>query len=325
MGYWWLEQTDWARGHQRPWRRVSDRFRRAGTAMGDGWSDLTHAVRRRPLRLRRAPARPARRPVRPAVTAWLAGVGSASGRALRAPATRWLLLTAVAALVVGGALAAGFRLPGAGTPTDQAQLRSDTVDADASGGARGPGLSRPGIHLSVSPTRSGELAVVERIITPRPISVLPLAAPPRVPRGDGPDARLTDLVVAADDVVVPVGGSGEVGQERELSLPRPATTFELRYRVVDAVERSASAPPERVTLSLRPAASGALETSPAVVQVRGVAVHALVCLDAPPEQQLCGVDDRGGWHTEPVTAATSSVLALVDLPHPERGASPGSR
>ena len=144
--------------------------------------------------------------------------------------------------------------------------------------------------------------------------MLPLAAPPAAPGDDGPPARLVDLRVTADDTAIPVVGPGEVGEPLQVALSRPTTTLELRYRVVDADERSETAPPGRATLSLRPAASGALASAPTVVQVRGAVVHTLVCVDAPRDRQLCGVDDRTGWHTEPVSAATSNVLALVDLP-----------
>jgi len=236
-----------------------------------------------------------------------------------APATRRVALVAGLVLVVGGAAAAGFRLPGERTSDDRGQPRSDTDDPDTSVRAsgvrsRGPGLTQPGIHLLVSPEASGDLEVVERIITPEPISVLPLAVPPRLPDVGGPAARLVDLRIAADDAAVQLNGSAEVEPRRDVDLVRPATTFELRYRVLNADQQSISATPGRATLSLRPAASGALASSPTVVEVRGAVVHALVCLDAPRKRQLCGIDDRGGWHTRPVTAATSSVLALVDLP-----------
>ena len=41
-----------------------------------------------------------------------------------------------------------------------------------------------------------DLEVVERIITPEPITSLPLAAPPPVPDSEGPSARLVGLQVA---------------------------------------------------------------------------------------------------------------------------------
>jgi len=259
------------------------------------------------------------RPLRSAVTGGLARCGAAATRAVRSLSVRRVAVAAAAALVVAGAVAAGARLADERGPDDRAGPDTDRAEQASSsqrraGRSAGPGLTRPGIHLRVSPEDTGDVEVVERIIAPVPIRVLPLAAPPAAPGDDGPAARLVDLHVAADDVVVPVADPGEGGEQRQVILPGPTTTLELRYRVVDADERSATAPPGRATLSLRPAASGAFASSPTVVQVRGAVVHTLVCIDAPRERQLCGVDDRAGWHTEPVSAATSNVLALVDLP-----------
>ena len=188
--------------------------------------------------------------------------------------------------------------------------------APPQGASEGPGLTRTGIHLSVSPDSLGDLDVVERIIAARPVGALSLSPPPRVPGEAGrTNARLVDVQVTADSTPVDVADD-DVEQAGDVELPRPATVFELRYRVVGADLRSESAPPGRATLSLRPAAFADLASAPTVVQVQGAVVHTLVCVDLPRARQLCGVEDLEGWHTEQVAAATSRVLALVDLPGP---------
>jgi hypothetical protein len=240
---------------------------------------------------------------------------------LAAPSGRRTAIAAVAGMVVAGVILGATRLPGGDPSVEQGVVTSGQSDPDASRAAqrpRGPGLTRPGIHLSVSPLDSGDLEVVERVRVPAPVSTLPLAAPPPPPDAEGPTTRLVDLRVSADGQPVPVDGSTEVEQPRELALPRPATTIDLRYRVENADAEGDAAPQGRATLSLRPATSGALGSQPVVVQVRGAVVHTLVCVDEPRERQLCGVDGAGGWHTQPLTAATSGVLALVDLPAPQR-------
>ncbi|WP_432476775.1 hypothetical protein [Nocardioides sp. GXQ0305] len=238
------------------------------------------------------------------------------GRLLASPSRRGGAIAAVTGMVVAAAILGATRLPGEAPSAEQGAVTGGQADPSASkrgGAAQGPGLSRPGIHLSVSPLGSGDLEVVERVLLPEPITVLPLSAPPGPPEAFGLP-RLVDLSVSADDQDLAIAGSTEIGKERELSLPRPATTIELRYRVENADAQSVTAPDGRATLAIRPAASAALDSQPAVVQVRGAVVHTLVCVDEPRERQLCGVPDGDGWHTEPVTADRSSVVALVDLP-----------
>ncbi|QBR92181.1 hypothetical protein [Nocardioides euryhalodurans] len=270
-------------------------------------------------------------------TGWFARVGHGTTgwvAARRTTAAGWvsdlpvkrLGIAAASLVVVAGLVTLATHLPdtseradpgaeqvAAGPDREGRPVRNDRAQR-----LTGPGLTTAGIHLSVAPDEFGDLEVVERIITPEPITSLPLAAPPPVPDSEGPTARLVGLQVAADDSPVPVAWSGVVDQDRVLTLPQAATHLELRYRVVDADERSTSAPPGRATLSLRPAGSRALTSAPTVVEVHGAVVHTLVCVEAPKDRRLCGVDDPEGWHTEPVTAATSNVLALVDLPTPTR-------
>lgn len=285
-------------------RRLTERLSARREAFFDWWLDGFDSLRshgRHLGRRLRHVAGPA------AVRDWCADVLD------RLRVRRGLLAAAAGVLVVGAALVvvprwldghapadAGHREPSAGPPR---QIHRRSV----------PGIDSVGIHLSVSPDRFGDLDVVERIITPQPITVLPLSGPP-LREGGVPAGRLVDLQVTAGGYTVGVPWSGAIEDERELELPRPATRLELHYRVDDAAATSEAAPPGRATLSLRPAAAGALASSPTVVAVRGAVVHNLVCLDAPRERQLCGVGGRGGWHTRPVTAATSHVLALVDLP-----------
>jgi hypothetical protein len=223
-------------------------------------------------------------------------------------------LAGVAAVVAGAVWLGGLDAldpPGSANPV---AVRGGAGGPPPGRSPEGPGLTRPGIDLSVRPDHLGDLHVVERIIAPTAVSVLPLSAPPALPGGASPAARIVDLQASADGTPVTVADPDPAGEPPDLDLARPATEIELRYRVVDSARRSPSAPPGRVALSLRPAASELLPSAPAVVRVRKAVVHTLVCLDVPRERQLCGVEDPGGWHTRPVLGGTSHVLALVDLP-----------
>ncbi len=208
-------------------------------------------------------------------------------------------------------------------------LPGDRPDDDAAGGTvaapdpplpsdwapgTGPGLTIPGIDLRVAPRPSGDLAAVERVISPEPITRLMLAVPPLLPDTDGPLARLVKLRIVADGERLPASISEEAELGGEVLLTAPTSQIVLRYRLAGADVRSAQASPGRVSLSLRPAASGVVPSSPAVVTVRGAVVHTMVCLEVPADRRLCGVDDSGVWHTQNLIAASSSVLALVDLP-----------
>ncbi len=184
--------------------------------------------------------------------------------------------------------------------------------ADHSGDrARMPGLTRPGIFVSVGVTEAGRLEVSERARTGQAVDELSITPPPAL---DGAKRlpQLEDVRVTADGQPVEVPDTVEV--TTVVLLDRPATVIELRYRVVGASVRSKPATPGRATLSLRPALATTLGDSRAVIEVHGTKVHTLVCVDLPLKRQLCGIHRDGGWRTQRLDTASSAVVALVDLP-----------
>lgn len=184
--------------------------------------------------------------------------------------------------------------------------------ADHSGDrARMPGLTRPGIFVSVGVTEAGRLEVSERARTGQAVDELSITPPPAL---DGAKRlpQLEDVRVTADGQPVEVPDTVEV--TTVVLLDRPATVIELRYRVVGASVRSKPATPGRATLSLRPALATTLGDSRAVIEVHGTKVHTLVCVDLPLKRQLCGIHRNGGWRTQRLDTASSAVVALVDLP-----------
>jgi len=201
--------------------------------------------------------------------------------------------------------------PGSGSPTAQDTARP-AADHPPRGNSprRVPGLTTLGVFHSVALTDGGRVEVAERARTPAPLDELSLLPPPAQ---DGARAlpRLKDFRLYADGERVTAPTTIEV--TTVIKLDRSATVFELRYRVVGAAARRKPAAPGRATLSLRPALAPSLDLVRAVVEVRGVKVHNLVCVDLRRKAQLCGTKRGDGWRTRRLPVASSAVVALVDL------------
>ncbi len=178
---------------------------------------------------------------------------------------------------------------------------------------RDSGAVRPGIMLSAAVDDFGVMEVAEVAHARQPLLHLSLAPPPTQAGTDG-TPRLEGVQVSADGQ--PVSVPDTIAEPTQITLAEPATTIELRYRVVGAAARSVPAPPGRATLSLRPALASTLVGTRAVVRVNGAEVHNLVCVDRVPEERLCGIDRGDGWRTQRLPTASSAVVALVDLPDP---------
>ena len=83
-------------------------------------------------------------------------------------------------------VAGGLDLPDPTGSANHVAVRGGASGTRPGNSPEGPGLTRPGIHLSVRPDHLGDLHVVERIIAPTPVAVLPLSAPPALTGGAGP-------------------------------------------------------------------------------------------------------------------------------------------
>ncbi len=178
-------------------------------------------------------------------------------------------------------------------------------------GARVPGLTRPGIFVSVGVTDAGGLEVSEHARTGKSVVELSITPPPGL-KGARGLPRLEDVRVTADGRPVEVPKTVEV--TTVVPLVQPATLIELHYRVVGGSVRNKPAAPGRTTISLRPSLATTLSDSRTMIEVHGTTVHALTCVDLPPKQQPCGVDRDDGWRTHRLDTASSAVVAVVDLP-----------
>jgi hypothetical protein len=244
-------------------------------------------------------------------------LGSAARRSAATALTRTprpprrLVLTT--ALVLIGGVAGYAVIRSAGDRGDGGPAADGTArpSAHSNEGARVPGLTRPGIFVSVTVTEAGALEVTEQARTGKSVTELSITPPPAL----GGAAQLPTLEavrVTADGRPVEVPSPVEV--TTVVNLPQPATRIELTYVVVGGSARSQGAGPGRATLSLRPALAATLGDSRTMIEVRGTKVYALTCVDLPPGRRACGTARDGGWRTPRLDTASSAVVALVDLP-----------
>ena len=215
----------------------------------------------------------------------------------------------VASVVVAAGV--GLRALTAGPPEDAASRAATT----ARGGDPDSGASRtrPRIRVAARANERGDLRVVERVLTERPVRRLRLA-PPSHPLSDSAP-RLIDLRLVSDGI--PVAGPGSVTSAGlEVSLPSRSRRIRLSYWVVGAAAHSPQAPPGRVTMALGSTLRHDLPDLPVTTALSGVPILTLLCRDAPQDRQLCGLEKETGWRTTPLPAHRSAVVALADLPAP---------
>lgn len=186
----------------------------------------------------------------------------------------------------------------------------------ASASVSGPGISEPGVFVVARPDAAGVLEVVERVRLPSRLSEVALTLPQSFGIASLAHPTAVDLQAAADGNVVAVPDSGTVRQRVNLVLPQPADTLELRYRLVDAVQRSRPAPPGRALIIVAPLKVEVLTTQPVMVSVTGAHVTNLTCPLLPQRQQVCGRQDERGWFAPALAGDAAVVIVQVDLPNP---------
>jgi len=186
----------------------------------------------------------------------------------------------------------------------------------ASGTASGPGFTQPGASVSARPDAAGVLEVVQWVRLSSRVSEVALSLPPSFGIASVAHPTVVDLQAAADGNVVDVPDGGTVRQRVNLVLPQPADTLELRYRLMDAVQRSHPAPPGRALIIVAPLKVEALTTQPVMVSVTGAQVSNLTCPLLPQAQQVCGRQDARGWSAPTLAGDAAVVIVQVDLPNP---------
>ncbi len=188
--------------------------------------------------------------------------------------------------------------------------------APPSGAENGPGMTEPGVRVAMRPDASGDLEVVEWVRLPNPLREVALTVPQNFGIAAVARPTVVDLQAVADGNVVAVPDNGTVRQRVNLVLPQPAAGLQLRYRLVDAVQRSRPAPPGRALIIVAPLMAEALATQPFILQVSGAHVTNLTCPLLPQPQQLCGRQDAQGWSAPGLTGDRAVVIVQADLPNP---------
>ena len=214
------------------------------------------------------------------------------------------------------------------TPTRTVPLKTDG-GSDALGGARGtvgadttsgPGIDEPGVTLSAAPTSTGTLEVAERVRTAKEVGSIVLS-PPRVadagPQFDAARPVLEDvqLTVAGQPVVLP---TNTVTQRVVVTLPTPARSYELRYRLEGTSMRSVPSTAGRALAALAPASRTAnTGAAPVVVRTSGDGIRNLSCPLLKGDDTTCAAGQAGALTTRFYLAAADALVVLqLDLPRP---------
>lgn len=203
--------------------------------------------------------------------------------------------------------------PPAAAPTTELPLTE--------GAASGPGIDAVGIHVLARPDATGDVQVVERILTAAPVSRLVISPPfaAGVPGLEGISSRLVGLQVESAGRAVAAAVPSPVTSDTQLDLPAPSTVISLTYLVTGVAARREPAPERRVLIALSPAAAKSLTSIPVVVDLVGPGVRNLVCPQLSGSAQLCGRERGGTWSTTSMPADRSLVIAQLDLPSATTG------
>jgi hypothetical protein len=201
--------------------------------------------------------------------------------------------------------------PTAGRPTKRPPRATPTSPSAPSG----PGITEPGVHLSVAPLRDGSLDVSERVILPSVLTRLPLRPPDVAAAGQSfrrahPVATSVQLTV--DGQPVPVDG-GTVARQLVVVVGRPASVLELRYVLGGSTMRSAPSTAGRALAAIAPLVP--VGNAPVVVTTTGKAVINLSCPQLAGHARSCSGGVRGAMAVRTsLRGDRALVLLQLDLP-----------
>ena len=229
---------------------------------------------------------------------------------LSARAGRAVRRVAVVTLVV---LLGGVAGHGGATTGQPSAMGADRSAAAPSEGEQRPkpGVTGPGIFLSVAVDDFGQLTAVEQARTDTPLTELSLVPPPP-PAGSRRLPQLQNVQLFADGEPVSVPTTIEV--TTLVALTGPATRIELRYKVVGAAARSKPAERGRATLSLRPALVPTSMTRAPSSRSRAPRSTTWRASTWLGRSSSAVSTAEHGWRTRRLPSASSAVVALVNLP-----------
>ncbi len=241
-------------------------------------------------------------------------------------------VTAVLALLLAGA-AVGYyqradsaaelraRDAASGAPDgEQAAPREPGTPSTEDTGAvtSGPGVTRPGILLRVTPVPGGALEVAETVRLRAPVDRIRLRAP-RLGRAGGGFAELTPV---ATSVQLSLGDRpAEVPQEvgddpTQVYLPVGTTAYTVRYLLEGTTVRSVPSTTGRALIGVGPL-SQAGPAGRVNLVASGPEVLNLTCPLLEGNGAACGTPADDGFQLgAPLPGRSALVLVQVDLPEP---------
>lgn len=255
----------------------------------------------------------------------VAEVASARARGpVRAVAVALALLLAVAAIGYYQRADSAAELAardGVGAPAGDAAAPGEpgAPPAEDTGSVTsGPGVTRPGILLRVTPAPGGVLDVAETVRLRRPVDVIRLRAP-LVARAGGDFADLTPVATSVQLSVGdrPADVPEEIGDDpTQVFLPAGTTAYTVRYLLEGTTVRSVPSTTGRALIAVGPL-SAARPAGRVALVASGDAVLNLTCPLLEGNAAACGTPTDDGLQLRaPLPGRSALVLVQVDLPEP---------
>lgn len=157
------------------------------------------------------------------------------------------------------------------------------------------------------------IRVVEHLTFTSPTATVALDNPEHVGAIDAFAPRIEDLWVDEGTGRLLTPDPPAPGDSIRVELPITATEVTVGYRATGVVERTAGSAPGRALALVTPLRL-ADDTGLRAVEVRGVWVDNLGCVDPAGRMAACGRGTPQGWETSPEDAQLLDVVAQLTLP-----------
>lgn len=200
-------------------------------------------------------------------------------------------------------------------PTHAARTPTPTRTRTTTG-TTGPGLTEPGLRMSVTTTTAGTLQVSEHVLFRSAIGRIELAPPDLTGAGD----EFSAAFPYATHLRLTAGGQPVALSFNTLTAPRaiilgiPIDTYELRYVLMGSSVRSVPSKAGRALAALGPLSQSLPPPSPVVLVTRGTTVRNLSCPLLSGNAVACSDGVRGAMGVrEPLPQRSALVILQLDL------------
>lgn len=230
--------------------------------------------------------------------------GHARHRAAHPGRTRRLYALLIALVMTG---AFGLQLwRNAGSDGDLSPSKESAVQSSQTGAT---------VHQRTVATIIGPdaIRVVEHLTFTSPADTVALVNSGHVGAASAFAPEIDNLWIDAGAGPAPVPGKQASSEVVRLALPLPATEVTVGYRATGVVERTENSAPGRALALVTPLRLAQV-TGLRAVEVRGVWVDNLGCVDQAGRMSACGRGTSLGWETGPEDAQLVDVVAQLTLP-----------